>query len=170
MQEPVQEPAAEDEPSVTASTDIAAPAQVVWRVLTDFGRYAGWHPVMSLAGPAPGLAPGGLLAFRLSGGTAGEQAFTAELTRVIPPRLLAWQGGVPGVFFGRHTFELSALPGGGTRFTDTERWSGAMARAVIGGHRAALEAEYARTVAALRRQAEREHGAAGRPGPPGGRP
>ena len=139
---------------MSVSTDIAAPAQAVWRVLTDFGRYGQWHPVMSLDGPVPQLAPGGLLAFRLSGGTAGEQAFTAELTEVTPPRALAWQGGAPGVFFGRHRFALRELPGGGTRVTDTERWSGTMAAAAIARHRAALEAEYARTGAALRQRAQ----------------
>jgi hypothetical protein len=105
--------------------------------------------------PVPELVPGGLLAFQLSGGIAGEQAFTAELTQVAPARLLAWQGGIRDVFFGRHSFELQPLPGGGTRFTDTERWSGSMAVSVINGHRAALHAEYARTVAALKQRAER---------------
>jgi hypothetical protein len=145
----------EEEPFVTASADIAAPAQTVWRVLTEFSRYAEWHPVMSLSGPVPKLVPGGLLAFRLSGGIAGEQAFTAELIQVAPARLLAWQGGIRDVFLGRHSFELEPLPEGGTRFTDTERWSGSMAVSVISGHRAALDAEYARTVAALKLRAER---------------
>lgn len=144
----------EDELFVTVTADIAASPEAVWRVLTAFSRYAVWHPTLSLDGAAPGIEPGARLAFRLSGGAAGEQAFTAELTEVVPPRLLAWQGGVEGVFLGRHTFELRALPGGGTRFTDTERWSGAMAASVIAGHRAAFEKEYARSAAALKEQAE----------------
>lgn len=145
----------EDDPFVTVTTDIAAPPEAVWQVLTAFGCYAAWHPTLSLDGAAPGMEPGARLAFRLSGGSAGDQAFTAELTEVAPPRLLAWQGGVEGVFFGQHTFELRALPGDGTRFTDTERWSGAMAASVIARSRAALEEEYARSAAALKDQAER---------------
>ena len=85
---------------------------------------------------------------------AGDQAFVAEFTEIVPPHRLAWQGGAPGVLFGRHTFELRALPAGGTRFTDTERWSGAMAVSVIAEHRAALEAEYERIAAALKERAE----------------
>jgi len=149
----------EDDPFVTTTIDIAAPPEAVWQILTAFSRYAAWHPTLSLDGAAPGLEPGARLAFRLSGGTAGEQAFTAEVTEVAPPRLLAWQGGAEGVFFGCHTFELEALPGDGTRFTDTERWSGTMAASVIAGHRAALEKEYERIATALKEQAEREYAA-----------
>jgi hypothetical protein len=145
----------ENDPFVTVTTDIAAPPETVWRVLTEFSRYADWHLTLSFDGEAPELKPGAQLALRLSGGVAGDQAFIAELTQITPPHLLAWQGGVADVFFGRHTFELQALPGGGTRFTDTERWSGAMAASVVAEHRAALEKEYARSAAALKEQAER---------------
>jgi len=145
----------ENDPFVTVITDIAASPKTVWQVLIELSRYADWHPTMSLDGAAPELKPGARLPLRLSGGTAGDQMFTAELTQVTPPHLLAWEGGVPDVFFGRHTFELQALPGDGTRFTDTERWSGAMAASVIAEQRAALEQEYAQIAAALKEQAER---------------
>jgi hypothetical protein len=145
----------EDDPIITVTTDIAASPETVWRVLTQFSHYAEWHPVLSLDGAAPELAPGALLAFRRSGGgTAGVQEFTAELTHVVPSRLLAWQGGMQDVFYGRHTFELQALPGNNTRFTDTERWSGTMAASVITEHYAVLEKEYAHSAAALKEQAE----------------
>jgi hypothetical protein len=167
----------EDEPFVTVTTDIAAPPETVWRVLTEFTRYAAWHPVLSLDGTEPELAPGTLLPFRLSGGTAGDQEFTAELTQVTPPVLLAWQGGIRDVFFGRHTFELQGLPGNCTRFIDTERWSGTMAASTITEHHAALEKEYTRIVAALKQQAEHGPAAPGsqlqataRSGGPGPRP
>jgi hypothetical protein len=145
----------EDDPFVTVTTDIAAPPETVWRVLTEFSHYAAWHPTLSLDGPAAGLEPGAHMTLLLSGGAAGDQVFTAELTHVAPPRLLAWQGGVQDVFFGRHTFELQALAGDSTRFTDTERWSGAMAASVIAEHHAVLAKEYARSAAALKEQAER---------------
>lgn len=144
----------ENDPFVTVATDIAAPPETVWGVLTDFSRYADWHPTLSLDGAAPEPKPGAQLAFRLSGGVAGDQAFVAEFTQVTPPYRLAWQGGVADVFFGRHTFELQALLGGGTRFTDTERWSGTMAVSSIAEHHAALEEEYARTAGALKERAE----------------
>lgn len=148
----------EDDPFITVTTDIAARPETIWRVLTEFDRYASWHPVLSLDGAAPELARGARLAFRLSGEVAGDQAFTAELTQVIPPRLLAWQGGLPDIFFGRHTFELRAIAGDCTRFTDTERWSGSMAASVIADRYVALEKRYARSAAAPKQEAE--HGRA----------
>lgn len=145
----------ENDPFITVTTDIAEPPETVWRVLTEFTRYGAWHPTLSFDGVAPELKPGARLGLRLSGGAAGDQAFIAEVTQVTPPRLLAWQGGIADVFFGRHTFELQALPGDRTRFTETERWSGAMAASVIAEHRAVLEKEYARSATALKEQAER---------------
>lgn len=147
------------DPVITVTTDIAAPPETVWRVLTEVASYAEWHPIMSLDGAAPELAPGARLPLRLSGGLAGNQAFTAELTQVAAPRLLAWQGGVADVFFGRHTFELRALPEDRTRFTDTERYSGTMAASVITQFRELLEEEYERSAAALKERAERRHAA-----------
>jgi hypothetical protein len=145
----------EDDPFITVTTDIAAPPETVWLILTEFSRYHAWHPVLSPDGAAPELAPGARLAFRLSGGEAGDQAFTAEVTQVSPPHMLAWEAGVPDVFFGRHTFNLRAIAGDGTRFTDTERWSGSMAASVIADRYVALEKEYARSAAALKEEAER---------------
>ena len=150
----------EDDLFVTTRIDIAAPPTAVWLVLTAFSRYAAWHPTMSIDGAAPELELGARLAFRLSGGAAGDQAFIAEVTEVAAPSLLAWQGGAEGVFFGRHTFELQALSGDSTRFIDTERWSGSMAASVLAGHRVTLEKEYARTAAALKEEAERGYSAA----------
>lgn len=144
---------------ITVTTDIAAPPETVWQVLTEVASYAEWHPIMSLDGTAPELTPGERLPLRLSGGLAGNQAFTAELTQVTAPRLLAWQGGAAGVFFGRHTFELQALPEDGTRFTDTERYSGTMAASVVTQFRALLEEEYAQSAAALKERAEQRHAA-----------
>ena len=144
-----------DDLSVSVTLDIAATPERVWQVLTAFDRYPTWHPTMSVKVTVPRQPEvGARLELRLSGGAAGDQEFTAELIEVDAPRRLAWQGGLPEVFFGRHTFELSALPGSGTRFTDTEQWTGSMAAAVVTQHRAVLLAEYTRTAAALKAAAE----------------
>ena len=42
--------------SVSVQTRINAPAEKVWQVLTDFGSYHTWHPILTLephAGPSP---------------------------------------------------------------------------------------------------------------------
>ncbi|MGH3253697.1 MAG: SRPBCC family protein [Trebonia sp.] len=76
----------EEEPFVTVTTDIAAPPGTVWRVLTAFGRYPAWHPVLSLDGTAPVLAPGARLPFRLSGAQC-RRPEAAGRTRVEGSRL-----------------------------------------------------------------------------------
>jgi uncharacterized protein YndB with AHSA1/START domain len=147
----------DEEPSVTVTTDIAAPPETVWRVLTEFSRYAAWHPMLALDGTAPAeLTPGALVPFRLTGGPVEDQSFTAEVVEVAAPGVLSWQAGDPDVFHGRHTFELRPLPGNGTRFIDTERWSGPMAATMIGGNSDTLRQSYARSAAALKQESERE--------------
>ncbi len=74
----------EDDPFVTVSTDIAAPPETVWRVLTEFRRYALWHPTLSLDGAPPEPEPGAQPAFRLSGGAAGDQALREQAERGCP--------------------------------------------------------------------------------------
>jgi hypothetical protein len=144
----------ENDPFISVTIDIAAPQTRVWQILTAFEDYATWHPVLSLNGPVPDVAVGAELPMRLSGGVAGDQEFTGEIVEVDAPRRLAWQGGVPGVFLGRHSFDLVPLSEGITRFTDTERWSGSMAASVIAEHRTALEQEYTRSAEALKAVAE----------------
>lgn len=136
-------------PFVRVHRDIAAPVELVWRVLTDFAGYSTWHPTLRVSPPVPEPAAGARLRLALTGGAAGDQTFTAELIEVCPPHRLVWSGGVPEVFLGRHTFILDALPGGNTRFTDTEEWTGTMAEPVLAEHRPALTAEYQNSAASL---------------------
>ena len=54
---PVEElPSMSDSLSVSVQTRINAPVEKVWQVLTDFGSYHTWHPILTLeshAGPSP---------------------------------------------------------------------------------------------------------------------
>ena len=144
-----------DDPAVSVTIDIAAGPERVWRVLTAFAGYPGWHPTLSATATPAELVPGAEIGLRLAGGAAGDQEFTAVVLAVEPARRLAWRAGAPGVFEGEHTFELAPLPGGGTRYTDTERWTGDLAATVVAEHRDELRAEYTRTVTALKEAAER---------------
>jgi uncharacterized protein YndB with AHSA1/START domain len=136
-------------PFVRVHRDIAAPPELVWRVLTEFVDYPEWHPTLTVRPPVPELVAGAQLHLTLSGGAAGDQAFTAEIVEVRPPQRLVWSGGLPDVFLGRHTFTLDELPDGGTRLTDTEEWTGALAETVVAEHGPAITTEYQRTAAAL---------------------
>ncbi|MFE0027161.1 SRPBCC domain-containing protein [Amycolatopsis sp. NPDC059021] len=134
--------------------DIAAPPEAVWRVLADFGRYSRWHPTITVHEPVPEAVPGAKLNLRVSGGVAGDQSFTAEIVEALAPRRLVWLGGVPDVLLGRHSFELEPLASGGSRYTDTETWSGSLAATVIAEQYEAIQAEYERIVRALKAAVE----------------
>jgi hypothetical protein len=99
---------------------IHAPAERVWRVLTDFAAHPAWDPFFaSIAGE---LSTGARLRvqFRQNG-----MRMRPRVTEVLDGRVLEWLGslGVRGLFDGRHRFELSA-EGASTRLRHGERFSG----------------------------------------------
>lgn len=105
--------------------DIAAPPEQVWSVLTDFARYPEWNPfVISIAGVAE---EGARLRIKLQPVGSRALTFRPRVTQVTEARVLEWLGrlGVPGVFDGRHTFELQPHAGG-TRFVQREVFRGAL--------------------------------------------
>lgn len=148
----------EDELAVRATAIIAASVQEVWQVLADLHHYHQWHPSLELLdGPAgEDLVPGTVLRLRANRGTPAERQFEVTVTHVVKPAELAWEGGDPQVFFGRHRFTL-AREAEGTRLPDEEVFTGAMARAVLGQHHAALEAEYQASATALKETVENQH-------------
>jgi hypothetical protein len=103
--------------------------------------------------PAGQLATGTVLRLRANRGTSTERAFEVSVTEMAQPLTLAWEGGDPQTFFGRHRFTLSP-EAAGTRLVDEEVFSGAMAQAVLTEHRTALEADYQAGAAALKRTVE----------------
>lgn len=143
-----------DDSSISVTVDIAASPQRVWEVLTAFGDYARWHPTLSADGEIPQAAARADVHFRLSGGAAGDQEFSARIIEAAAPTLLVWEAGVPDLFFGRHSFELAESAQGGTRVTDTEVFTGSMAASVVAEKRVVLHAEYLRNAEALKKAAE----------------
>jgi uncharacterized protein YndB with AHSA1/START domain len=77
--------------SVSVQTRINAPAEKAWQVLTDFGRYHTWHPILTLESPPGTLAVGALL----RGQSSDEQAVVFTIARVQEPNRLAWTGRRP---------------------------------------------------------------------------
>ncbi|MEO3977542.1 SRPBCC domain-containing protein [Streptomyces sp. CAU 1734] len=111
---------------VSSAVHISADPDRVWSVLTDFDRFHEWNPFLVHASGRP--EPGTRLGLRLRlPGTGKEMAFTPTVLACEPGRLLRWRGrfGVPGVFDGVHTFELSPRDGG-THVRQTERFSGVL--------------------------------------------
>ncbi len=108
--------------------DIDATPEIVWEVLTDLGKYQEWNPfIVESSGD---VAPGNRLVNRMQPPGGKAATFRPTVTEVEPARTFEWLGrlGVPGVFDGRHRFELEPTPSGGTRVIHTERFRGLLVR------------------------------------------
>jgi hypothetical protein len=136
--------------SVSVQTRINAPLEKVWQVLTDFGNYHTWHPILTLESPAGPLAVGELL----QGQSSGKQPVTFTIALVQEPNHLAWTGGDPEVVAGRHAFQLEQLADGTTEFIESEEFTGPAAPEVIGGQLPELHAAYETFAAAFKKRVE----------------
>ena len=143
-----------DHPSVSVQTRINAPLAEVWQVLTDFGRYGTWHPILTLEPHAGPLAVGTVLRGQSSGGPAGQQPVTFTIALVEEPNYLAWTGGDPEVVAGRHSFQLERLAAGTTELTESEVFTGPAAPEVIGRQLPELHAAYEISAAAFKKYVE----------------
>lgn len=130
-----------------AEVDLEATPEEVWRQLVDVAAYGDWNPFITSA--AGTVAVGERLSLRLQPPGGRAMSFRPTLTQVEPGRVLEWLGrvGMPGVFDGRHRFELAATPHG-TRFVHSEIFTGVLVRlsrrsldgATLAGFRAMNEA------------------------------
>ena len=111
----------------TLVTDIviAAPPEAVWEVLVDLRSYAEWNPFIVEARGR--VQRGGALRLRMA--PPGGRAVTLKprLTVVVEAEILEWVGsvGFPGLFSGRHRFELHRTKNG-THLVQRETFSGAL--------------------------------------------
>lgn len=109
---------------IHTAIDIAAPPELVWDVLTDWSAYPRWNPfIVGLHGR---LSPGARLVVTVVPGGGRHFTFRPRLVELEPGRSLAWQGrmGVPGLFDGRHYFQVEALADGACRLIHGEDFSG----------------------------------------------
>ena len=147
-----------DSLSVSVRTRINAPVEKAWQVLTDFGSYHTWHPILTLESHPGPLAAGELLQGQSSGGpAAGERSVAFTIALVQEPNHLAWTGGDPEVVAGRHAFHLEQLADGTTEFIESEVFTGPAAPEVIGGQLPALHAAYETFAAAFKKFVETGH-------------
>ena len=107
--------------------DIEAPPEAVWRVLTDFDRYADWNPVLPKAKGKAAL--GTRLRLWLALTETRRATIRPLVTHVEPGRELRWLFylGLPGLFRGERTFALRPAPGGTTTLIHRETFGGLLA-------------------------------------------
>lgn len=103
---------------------IDAPPRLVWDILTDLEQYESWNPFVVAARGE--VAVGQRLVNRLQPPGGRAQTFKPTVTEVEPARTFEWLGrlGLPGLFDGRHRFDLEATDSGGTLLTHREFFSG----------------------------------------------
>jgi hypothetical protein len=108
---------------LSTSVEIDAPTETVWTVLTAFDTYPEWNPFMEIIGRA---SEGARLTVELRPPGKRATAFRPTVTRVDEGREFRWLGHlfVAGLYDGEHRFELEALEGGRTRFTQAETFGG----------------------------------------------
>ena len=140
--------------TIETSIVVAAPAAVVWDVLTDLERYAEWNPfVLEAAGEA---AVGAQLRVRIRPEGGRTMTLRPTVTAVDAGRCFAWLGrlwGVPGLFEGAHRFELEPVDGG-TRLVHAEDFRGMLVPLMTGSLEKGSRAGFEAMNAALARRAE----------------
>jgi hypothetical protein len=109
---------------IHVATDIAAPADTVWAVLTDFGAYARWNPFIRRA---RGTAQKGEdVHLQVRSPWRIPLRFRATVLDADEGRELHWEGHVLAGWLasGEHWFEIAPIDDGRVRFVQRERFSG----------------------------------------------
>lgn len=108
---------------LTTEVRIDASPQEVWDQLVDLGSYRDWNPFMVTA--AGTVSAGEVLVVEMQPPEKRAMSFKPTLIEVTPAARLHWLGSLvtPGLFDGRHRFELEAT-GTGTRLVHSEEFSG----------------------------------------------
>ncbi len=109
--------------TLSTKIDISAPPEVVWGVLTDLKSYEDWNPfIVSSRGD---VKVGARLVNRMSPPGGKAMTFKSKVTAVDEGRVFEWLGRavIPGLFDGRHRFELKKT-NNGTQLTQSEEFSG----------------------------------------------
>jgi hypothetical protein len=135
------------------TTEIAAPPETVWRVLSDLDGYTVWNPFMPFASGE--VAEGQDLKIRLEPPEGRGMTIHPRVTHVEPERELRWRGRLvaPGIFDGEHGFRIEPA-GDGARLVHEEHFSGALVPLLAGRLRSQFLPAFEEMNAALKRRAE----------------
>ena len=113
----------------SVATDIDAPAERIWALLTDLPGMTDWNSTLtSIEGP---IELGGTVKMQVP--EAPGRTFAPKVTRFDANRMMEWREGNP-LFVGVRTYTLTpAGDGRSTRFEMTEVFSGPMLPMIAGG-------------------------------------
>ncbi len=104
--------------------EIDAPAERVWRLLTDFASYPEWNPFIRSISGQP--TTGERLAVRIEPPGGRGMTFRPQVLNAQPNRELRWVGHllVPGLFDGEHSLAIQPLGENRVRFVQREAFKG----------------------------------------------
>lgn len=137
---------------ISTQVDIEASPAEVWRVLTDFDRYAEWNPFMREASGQARV--GETLTIKLFPEGGRPMQFSPKVLVAEEGVELRWLGRMLGgfVFSGKHRFLLTPQ-NGGTRVNHSEQFSGLLSH-IMGGTIDNFEGDFRRFDAALKQRVE----------------
>jgi hypothetical protein len=104
--------------------EINAPAEQVWRVLTDFASYPEWNPFIPRISGQPAI--GEHLEVRIEPPGGRGMTFRPTVLNAEPNRELRWLGRMlmPGLFDGEHFLIIQPLDDNRVRFVQKEEFRG----------------------------------------------
>lgn len=103
---------------------INATPEKVWKILTDFDEYPNWNPfIKSIKGQ---VKVGNKITARIEPPEAKEMTFKPKILTLVKYNELSWIGRLlfPGLFDGKHKFELIDNGNGTITFIQSERFKG----------------------------------------------
>lgn len=109
---------------IRTEIEIAAPAERVWGVLTDFPSYPEWNPLIRSVRGA--LGQGERLEVRIQQGDARGITFRPIVLTAEKGRELRWLGHflLPLLFTGEHRFLIEPMAADRVRFRQDEQFNG----------------------------------------------
>ncbi len=139
---------------VFTKTEIGAPAEIVWQILTDFNKYPEWNPfIVKIKGK---LKTGSRLTVYLSNQNGKKNKFTFRLKKIVIHSELKWYGYVfmPGLFDGEHLFVVEKLSKAKALFMQSKRFSGILSPILTPFIRRSTEKSFDEMNEALKNRAE----------------
>lgn len=104
---------------IQTSITIHADSKTVWKIFSDFSDYPHWNPFIKKVDGK--IAVGEQISVELGG-----MKFKPKVQEFKREQKFSWLGRLlfPGIFDGRHSFELIANPDGSTTFIHSEKFKG----------------------------------------------
>jgi hypothetical protein len=105
---------------------ITATPEKVWEILTNFNEYSNWNPFIKLIKGQ--VVVGKKIIARIEPPEAKEMTFKPKILTFVENKELSWLGHLlfPGLFDGKHKFELVDNGNGTTTFKQSEIFRGVL--------------------------------------------